>query len=106
MTRTVGRLGRLPEGWGRPGMADVLLSVLLGFFSMANPLGTSRLSGFEGADGSAAIVVFYGITAVCCTAIALRRLHPVAPVCSVCGPASRSSCCVNVGGLKSSSLIK
>ena len=28
------------------------------------------------------------------------------PVCSVCGPASRSSCCVNVGGFKSSSLIK
>ena len=65
-------------------MADVLLSVLLGFFSMANPLGTSRLGGLEGSDGSAAIVVFYGITAVCCTAIALRRLHPVAPVCSVC----------------------
>ena len=84
MTRTVGRFGRLPEGWGRPGMADVLLSVLLGFFSMANPLGTSRLGGLEGSDGSAAIVVFYGITAVCCTAIALRRLHPVAPVCSVC----------------------
>ena len=84
MTRTVGRFGRLPDGWDRPDMADVLLSVLLGFFSMANPLGTSRLSGFEGADGSAAIVVFYGITAVCCTAIALRRLHPVAPVCSVC----------------------
>ena len=84
MTRTVGRFGRLPDGWDRPDMADVLLAVLLGFFSMANPLGTSRLSGFEGADGSAAIVVFYGITAVCCTAIALRRLHPVAPVCSVC----------------------
>ena len=84
MTRTVGRFGRLPEGWGRPGMADVLLSVLLGFFSMASPLGTSRLGGLEGSDGSAAIVVFYGITAVCCTAIALRRLHPVAPVCSVC----------------------
>ena len=84
MTRTVGRFGRLPDGWDRPDMADVLLSVLLGFFSMANPLGTSRLSGLEGSDGSAAIVVFYGITAVCCTAIALRRLHPVAPVCSVC----------------------
>ena len=84
MTRTVGRFGRLPEGWGRPGMADVLLSVLLGFFSMANPLGTSRLSGFEGADGSAPIVVFYGITVVCCTAIALRRLHPLAPTYSVC----------------------
>ena len=84
MTRTVGRFGRLPDGWDRPDMADVLLAVLLGFFSMANPLGTSRLSGFEGADGSAAIVVFYGITVVCCTAIALRRLHPVAPVCSVC----------------------
>ena len=84
MTRTVGRFGRLPDGWDRPGMADVLLSVLLGFFSMANPLGTSRLGGLEGSDGSAAIVVFYGITAVCCTAIALRRLHPVAPVCSVC----------------------
>ena len=78
MTRTVGRFGRLPDGWDRPDMADVLLSVLLGFFSMANPLGTSRLSGLEGSDGSAAIVVFYGITAVCCTAIALRRLHPVA----------------------------
>lgn len=84
MTRTVGRFGRLPEGWGRPGMADVLLSVLLGFFSMASPLGTSRLGGLEGSDGSAAIVVFYGITAVCCTAIALRRLHPVAPTYSVC----------------------
>ena len=84
MTRTVGRFGRLPDGWDRPDMADVLLSVLLGFFSMANPLGTSRLSGFEGADGSAAIVVFYGITVVCCTAIALRRLHPLAPTYSVC----------------------
>ena len=84
MTRTVGRFGRLPDGWDRPDMADVLLAVLLGFFSMANPLGTSRLSGFEGADGSAAIVVFYGITVVCCTAIALRRLHPLAPTYSVC----------------------
>ena len=84
MTRTVGRFGRLPDGWDRPDMADVLLSVLLGFFSMANPLGTSRLSGLEGSDGSAAIVVFYGITAVCCTAIALRRLHPLAPTYSVC----------------------
>ena len=84
MTRTVGRVGRLPDGWDRPDMADVLLAVLLGFFSMANPLGTSRLSGFEGADGSAAIVVFYGITVVCCTAIALRRLHPLAPTYSVC----------------------
>lgn len=84
MTRTVGRFGRLPDGWDRPDMADVLLAVLLGFFSMANPLGTSRLSGFEGSDGSAAIVVFYGITVVCCTAIALRRLHPLAPTYSVC----------------------
>ena len=84
MTRTVGRFGRLPDGWDRPGMADVLLAVLLGFFSMANPLGTLRLGGFEGADGSAAIVVFYGITVVCCTAIALRRLHPLAPTYSVC----------------------
>ena len=84
MTRTVGRFGRLPDGWDRPDMADVLLAVLLGFFSMASPLGTSRLSGFEGADGSAAIVVFYGITVVCCTAIALRRLHPLAPTYSVC----------------------
>ena len=84
MTRTVGRFGRLPDGWDRPDMADVLLSVLLGFFSMANPLGTSRLSGLEGSDGSAAIVVFYGITVVCGTAIALRRLHPLAPTYSVC----------------------
>ena len=84
MTRPVGRSRWLPDGWERPGVADVLLAVLLGFFSMANPLGTSRLSGFEGADGSAAIVVFYGITVVCCTAIALRRLHPLAPTYSVC----------------------
>ena len=84
MTRTVGRFGRLPDGWDRPGMADVLLAVLLGFFSMANPLGTARLGGSEGSNGSAAIVVFYGITVVCCTAIALRRLHPLAPTYSVC----------------------
>ena len=84
MTRPVGRSRWLPDGWERPGVADVLLAVLLGFFSMANPLGTARLGGSEGSNGSAAIVVFYGITVVCGTAIALRRLHPLAPAYSVC----------------------
>ena len=84
MTRPVGRSRWLPDGWERPGVADVLLAVLLGFFSMANPLGTARLVGSEGSNGSAAIVVFYGITVVCGTAIALRRLHPLAPAYSVC----------------------
>ena len=29
------------------------------------------------------MAVFYGVTAVCCAAIALRRLHPVASVCAI-----------------------
>ena len=58
-------------------MADFLLAGLLAYFSISNPPSASRFSG------SATVAVFYGITAVCCTAIALRRLHPVASVCAI-----------------------
>ena len=75
--------GRPPEGLpggllrGRPGpgAADVLLAALLACFSALNP------AGAPGPGGSAAgHSVFLAVTAVCCAAIALRRLHPAASV--------------------------
>ena len=77
ITRAAERSGRSPGGRGRPGVADFLLAALLAYFSISNPPSASRFSG------SATVAVFYGITAVCCTAIALRRLHPVASVCAI-----------------------
>ena len=77
ITRAAERSGRSPGGRGRPGVADFLLAGLLAYFSISNPPSASRFSG------SATVAVFYGITAVCCTAIALRRLHPVASVCAI-----------------------
>ena len=77
ITRAAERSGRSPSGRGRPGVADFLLAGLLAYFSISNPPSASRFSG------SATVAVFYGITAVCCTAIALRRLHPVASVCAI-----------------------
>ena len=58
-------------------MADFLLAGLLAYFSISNPPSASRFSG------SATVAVFYGIAAVCCAAIVLRRLHPVASVCAI-----------------------
>ena len=77
ITRAAERSGRSPGGRGRPGVADFLLAALLAYFSISNPPSASRFSG------SATVAVFYGIAAVCCTAIALRRLHPVASVCAI-----------------------
>jgi len=54
--------------------------------------------------------VYRGIEAIIPAAavagVAAAAPWRASPVCSVCEPASGSSCCVNVGGLKSSSLIK
>ena len=75
--RAAGRSVRSPGGRGRPGVVDILLAAILAYFSISNPPSASRFSG------SATVAVFYGITAVCCTAIALRRLHPVASVCAI-----------------------
>ena len=77
ITRAAGRSGRPPGGRGRPGVVDVLLAVLLAYLSISNPPSASRFSG------SATVAVFYGVTAVCCAAIVLRRLHPVASVCAI-----------------------
>ena len=77
ITRAAERSGRSPGGRGRPGVADFLLAALLAYFSISNPPSASRFSG------SATVAVFYGVTAVCCAAIVLRRLHPVASVCAI-----------------------
>ena len=77
ITRAAERSGRSPGGRGRPGVADFLLAGLLAYFSISNPPSASRFSG------SATVAVFYGVTAVCCAAIVLRRLHPVASVCAI-----------------------
>ena len=59
----------------RPGAADVLLAALLACFCAFNP------AGAPDPGGSAAVrAVFLAVTAACCTAIALRRLHPAASV--------------------------
>ena len=59
----------------RPGAADVLLAALLACFCALNP------AGAPDPGGSAAVrAVFLAVTAACCTAIALRRLHPAASV--------------------------
>ena len=59
----------------RPGAADVLLAALLACFCALNP------SGAPGPSGSAAEwAVFLAVSAACCAAIALRRLHPAASV--------------------------
>ena len=77
ITRAAERSGRSPGGRVRPGVADFLLAVLLAYLSVSNPPSASRFSG------SATVAVFYGVTAVCCAAIVLRRLHPVASVCAI-----------------------
>lgn len=72
---TVERAGRPPGARIRPGAADVLLAALLACFCAFNP------AGAPDPGGSAAVrAVFLAVTAVCCTAIALRRLHPAASV--------------------------
>ena len=71
---TVERAGRPPGARIRPGAADVLLAALLACFCALNP------AGAPGPGGSAAGAVFLAVTAACCTAIALRRLHPAASV--------------------------
>lgn len=72
---TVERAGRPPGARIRPGAADVLLAALLACFCAFNP------AGAPDPGGSAAVrAVFLAVTAACCTAIALRRLHPAASV--------------------------
>ena len=72
---TVERVGRPPGARIRPGAADVLLAALLACFCAFNP------AGAPDPGGSAAVrAVFLAVTAACCTAIALRRLHPAASV--------------------------
>ena len=72
---TVERAGRPPGARIGPGAADVLLAALLACFCAFNP------AGAPDPGGSAAVrAVFLAVTAACCTAIALRRLHPAASV--------------------------
>ena len=72
---TAERAGRPAGARIRPGAADVLLAALLACFCALNP------SGAPGPSGSAAEwAVFLAVSAACCAAIALRRLHPAASV--------------------------